>query len=730
MPNARPQSYLALAVATLAVTLAAWWAWDTFTGDDDTLAADRPAGSYLPPDEYPPPDPAPEPAPPLRAADEAKGETDEGRPPLTPPEVKPPVLVAPARVEEDAGEPDPVVLPEPDDETRERKEDLRSGTRVSRLLGGVARPNERATTEIPVRPATAWIGTPASWVANLASQRRKVPYVALDMEAPRHPVEFEPFYIDRFELPNSQYAAFLRATAEVLYRTSDQPDRTLVEITQYIVKDAPRNLDLAGVTTRQLYQANLGPLLQAFAGLVVKDRDDVIDDDATFEAIKDRIVPGGVDLRFYDRAPPAHWPNHLYDPAEIDHPVRHVSIEDATAFALYRGRFVPTELQWEYAARGRTGADWPWGADGSTFDERVNGGFARTATQDVRTVSVYQFATGASWVGAFQMVGNVSEWTSSFLEAYPGGGRSRPGAAERDLVVRGGSAFDQERYVMRPAFRGWLATDPDGAPAIEQQRAWTGIRTARYGRSFRTDAIHSRVPVMHFRGRKYRRLEKTALQDDVFAGFEGLHRENFQHVVDEDPDVARRKPRSGVKTLVVQPFAVVSTLQRGRWAPNTNDQLTNVEQLQQLDTPVLFGLVHTDVHLVDTWHSSVEPFNVFTVPGRLAREDVPPGTYFLASIQGVPALMKTDATDVWYLSNRAASEATLNVLAQDYPAGTRLPRIGEFRLRGADRVDVDITVPMHASAEPGYAARLVLRLRPDERETRTLTDLRVATGPQ
>lgn len=730
MATARPQSYVALALATLAVTLAAWWAWDTFSTIAPGPADERAEGTFLPPDDEPPldtPDPALE-AGTLEAAPPRMLEAE--RPPLTPPEVEPPVVVAPLAVEDDDTDAGPTLLPEPDEEPPAAPDDMRAPASASRLIGGVARQNERATQEIQVREGRGWIGTPPGWVASLARQRARIPYVALDAEAPRHLIELDPYHIDRFEVSNHSYWEFLRDTAAVLYRTSGQPARTLVEITAYIVQEPADNLDLVEVTGRQLFRANSAALLDAFKDALVRNRDDTVDLDGTYDRIRDRIVPPGIDIRFYRRAPPGTWPGARYLEREVDHPVRDVSVEDATAFALWRGRFLPTEQQWEYAARGPEGFDFPWGSDGARFDDVVNGGRPRAADEEPHTISVYQRAAGASWLGVFQMLGNVQEWTSSFLEAYPGGRRTRPGVAERDLVVRGGSAFDQERYIVRPAFRGWLATDPDGAPRIRTRRWWTGFRTARYGTRQRLDAIHGRLPTMHFRGRKHRRLDKRALQDEVFAGFEGLHTERFLRIVDEPQAQARRKPRPGVKTLVVNPLAVVSTLERGRWQPNSDESLTSAEAIEGRPAPVLYALVHTDLPLVDTWHSAQEPFNVFQLPGRLRREDVPAGTYYLASIQGVLALLKTDATDVWYLGNRKAPPAVLDVIERAYPNTTREPRIGSFRLRGADRFDLDMEVPMHADAEPGRAARVVLRLRPDERSMRLLTNVRQGSGPR
>lgn len=730
MATARPQSYVALALATLAVTLATWWAWDTFSGSDRVTPARQARSTFLPPDDEPaiqPPAATPEPT--LKKATPPPT-LDEGRPPLTPPKLEPPVLVAPTRVDDDDDDAGPVVLPEPDEEERRGPSDNRIRADATRLIGGVARTSERATREVFVDDGSGWIGSPPDWVRNLGAQRRNVNYVALPMEAPRHRIEFDPFHIDRFETTNQDYWVFLQNTSSVLYRTSDHDARSIVEIADFLIVDPPRNLDIAEVTGRQLFRANANALLQVFRGAAVFNDDETIDLDATYDAVKDRPVPPGVDLRFYRRAPPGTWPDARFLERETDHPVRDVSIEDATAFALWRGRFIPTEQQWEYATRGPQGSNWPWGNDGSRYAELVHGGQPIPPDQEPDTRSVFQGGAGASWVGAHQMLGNVSEWTSSFLDAYPEGQRTLPGVAERQVVVRGGSIADREPYLVRPAFRGWLAEDPSGAPSIEQRRWWTGFRTARYGPRDRLDAIHSRVPILHFRARKHRRFVRELLQEEVFAGVEGLHTERFQHIVGEDPEVARRKTRPGVKTIVVQPLAVVGVIDRGRWRPNTDPTLDSAEDLLTQPAPVLYALLHTDIPLLDAWRSGDEPFNTFRLPGRFQRSDVPPGTYYLASIQGVLALMTPDATRVWYLSNRPASEASLSVIPRKYRSKTREPRVNKFRLRSVDRIDVDFEVPAHPDARKGYAARVVLRLNPDDLAVRTLREVRQATGPR
>ena len=113
-----------------------------------------------------------------------------------------------------------------------------------------------------------------------------------------------------------------------------------------------------------------------------------------------------------------------YDsPGYADHPVVSVNWEQASAFAVWIGGSLPTEAQWEYAARGPEGWNYPWGNafDGTRLnscdnncelewqDTRVDDGYAQTAP-----VGMYQ--NGASWVGALDLLGNVWEWAADWYD--------------------------------------------------------------------------------------------------------------------------------------------------------------------------------------------------------------------------------------------------------------------------------------------------------------------------
>ncbi len=113
--------------------------------------------------------------------------------------------------------------------------------------------------------------------------------------------------------------------------------------------------------------------------------------------------------------------------------------DEALAFCEKRGARLPTEAEWEYAARGPDNLLFPWGNE---FD-RANVVWADAVGDPLnQTAEVGSKPSGASWVGALDLSGNVWEWVSSLYKPYPyniNDGREDQNNTTIQRVIRGGS---------------------------------------------------------------------------------------------------------------------------------------------------------------------------------------------------------------------------------------------------------------------------------------------------
>ena len=259
-------------------------------------------------------------------------------------------------------------------------------------------------------------------------------------EAPQHERHVPPFAIERHPVTNAQFAEFVAATGYVTV--------------------AERELDPA-----------------EFPGA---DPADLVPGSLVFTP-----TDGPVDLRDWRQwwrwVPGAQW-RHPFGPDSsiddrLDHPVVHVSFEDASAYAAWAGRRLPTEAEWEYAARGGLAdAEYAWG------DEREPDGRAMANTWQGAFPFRNEGWGGTSPVGSYppngfglvDMIGNTWEWTAdAFTPRHlPPDASSLDRGDRRDLlagapasqalhVTKGGSHLCAPEYCRRyrPAARSSQAED-------------------------------------------------------------------------------------------------------------------------------------------------------------------------------------------------------------------------------------------------------------------------------
>ncbi len=189
-----------------------------------------------------------------------------------------------------------------------------------------------------------------------------------------------------------------------------------------------------------------------------------------------RCEAGLVGPQFWYLDSGSWWRNRfgVIEPVPADEPVVHVCFFEAQAYAAWAGKRLPTEVEWEKAARfdpatGRS-RRFPWG------DEDPTPAHANLGQRHLQPAPTGSYPAGASPLGVHQLIGDVWEWTSSGFSRYPGfapfpyreysevffGGNYR--------MLRGGS-FGTDAAACRGTFRNW------DHPVRRQ--IFTGFRCAR-----------------------------------------------------------------------------------------------------------------------------------------------------------------------------------------------------------------------------------------------------------
>jgi formylglycine-generating enzyme required for sulfatase activity len=238
-------------------------------------------------------------------------------------------------------------------------------------------------------------------------------------ERPAHQVMLDPFWIDRYEVTNAEFATFLGNAL------------------------AGRDVRLHGDAAPGTVEARV--IQGADAVLLMENTS--APDLRTLIALNDAESRIGV------------YGGRLMTEAGFEqHPVNEVTWNGARAYCAWRGARLPTEAEWEAAARGREGRLYPWGNQPPTAERAV---FARHSNE---TEPVGSRPAGATPDSVHDLAGNVAEWTTTLYRPYPyrrdDGREDLEARGER--VTRGGDhVFDSTPEKLRAAFRGGFSRATD-----------------------------------------------------------------------------------------------------------------------------------------------------------------------------------------------------------------------------------------------------------------------------
>jgi formylglycine-generating enzyme required for sulfatase activity len=470
-------------------------------------------------------------------------------------------------------------------------------------------------------------------------------------EVPEHKVTVASFWMDRYEVTNAQYLAYLNDAHKTHFKVEGNLN-TLAAIATQLHGAAN------SVQWKAIYHANwkkINPEKKDAA------QPDEFPGGLPKEEWGTEVLKEGTLLAVYDQPIPAHWLDHgTVPPGLANHPVSCVTWHHANLYAAWAGKHLPTEIEWERAARGPENWLRTWGGEWKRDDwkkneNRLNWALldpnnpARPADRSILTTPVGSFPEGMSGYGMFDMLGNVWEWTDDTLHAYPGSKLEPDDWWASAKIIRGGG-YSNTQKILRTTFR----TGGNGRDLIFRAKdamQVVGFRCARW-KTPGADRAYLTWRILE----SEMRLPKEKTKPIAFNRFGGIGAEAVRY-----GDAANHVFVSG-------PSRSITVLPRAQLDAGLVKKLKTMAAKAPGGQGITVGLFHTDLDLKVWKPKAGAPKKDGKKKGKKGDKDthVPeeegtaePGDYVLNFHQGRLLLLKSKLMgleSVGYLTDRKKQE--------------------------------------------------------------------------